>query len=81
MIDCICWKCEHKATVPDGMAHTSQKCPQCGATRSVPSVHRPDPEPSAPQEPSHTLAWAVLGSVVLLVGGVAAYALATDLLV
>lgn len=66
MIDCICWKCEHKASVPDGLAGTSQKCPHCGATRSVPSVDRADLEPLPPQEASYAVVWGLLGSVLLL---------------
>lgn len=66
MIDCICWKCEHKASVPDGLGGTSQKCPQCGATRSVPSVQEPDLEPCLPQEASYAVVWGLFGSLLLL---------------
>ena len=81
MIDSICWKCGHKASAPESLAGTSQKCPQCGATRSVPPVRGPDPEPSASQEASNTLVWGLCGSVLLLLGGAVVYFVwATDLL-
>ena len=37
MIECVCWRCEHKVSVPDSLAGASGNCPRCGAEVPAPA--------------------------------------------
>ena len=72
MIDCVCWKCEHKDSVPDDLAGASHKCPQCGATIPVPRLDGPagpSEKPTPEKQSGGSQLWAVLLGFLLMAVG------------